>query len=345
MPGEHKPRCVVSFEGGSLEDSDSRFVSCTIDDHAGYQNDSAEIVLCNHPYAEYPAPRTEFTVKLGYGDNLVTMGKYVIDELEDTGPPDILTVRGHGIDTDSAWKEIRFYEYNPGDFPTIGDIAKFVIERNGGKPVIDPYFYEIQNPYVPQRNQSDQDFLTKLGEFYGGILKPLMGHIYFIRKGQDSEDAPTFEVARSQVEHHSYLLQGRSSFGIVVGRWRDVNTGKDYAISMQTGLDSQAVFVMPKIYNTAQAAKGAAFAQAESFQKSKETFNFSMYGVPGLVAESKIKTKGFHPSMPAEWRVLQCSHTLHKQEGYKTNAVCEIPKNPPRGVDEPKPEPEPPASS
>lgn len=328
----HKPRCSVSFEGGVLEDSDSRFVSCTIDDHAGTQNDTVEIVMANAPYVAYPAMQTEFSVKLGFGNDLVVMGNFIIDEIEDHGPPDVVTIRGHAIDTDSSWKEPRFKEYSPKEFKTIGDIATEVITRNGGRPIIDPFFFNTKNPYVAQRNASDTDFLTKLGDLYGGILKPLIGHIYFIRKGEDSEEAPSFEIRKKQVKDHSYLNQGRSAFGIVVGRWRDMNTGTETAISLQTGLQSKNVYVMPKIYSTAEAARGAAFAQGLAFQASKETFNFGIYGIPGMVAQSKIKAIGFHPQMPSEWRVLQVSHTLAKGSGYTTQAVCEIPKNAATGV-------------
>lgn len=322
----HKPRAIITFEGGELEDSDSRFVSCSIDDHAGTQNDTVEVVLLNHPYVSYPPMRTEFEIKLGFGANLTTMGVFIIDEVEDSGPPDIIKVRGHAIDTDSLWKEIRFFNYDPKQYKMIADIVRAVVARNGGNAVIDPVFENTNNPYTVQRNQSDQDFLTKLGEFYGAIMKPMMRDIYFIRKGQDSDDAPSFDIYKTQVSNHSYLNQGRSGFGIVVSRWRDVNTGAETAISMQTGLASKAVFVMPKVYSTEVAARGAASAMSDAFMASKETFNFTYSGLPGMVAQSKVRTRGFHPEMPSDWRVLQCSHTLTKGQGYETNAVCEIPK-------------------
>lgn len=326
---DYQPRCVVSFADLEVEGEESRFVSCSIEDHAGYQNDTATVTLVNTPYLTYPASDTEFEVKLGYGNNLKLMGVYKLKELSDDGPPDVLAVTGEALDTELKWKETNFGDYNN---TTVGLIAENIIKRNGGNPVVDPYFYNVKVVYSGQRNQSDMDYLNQLGERYGGIMKPLLRHVYFIRKGQAGPEAPQFTVKKSDTSQRTYLKQGRSSFALVVARWRDFNEGKEYKEIAQTGLEgAEAVFVMPKIYGEAAAAAGAAKAQAEAFQKSKETFKFTMVGLPGLVAESTIITQGFHPEMPSEWRAMQVTHTFDKTSGYTTNVTCEIPKDPPRG--------------
>ena len=122
--------------------ADSRDITALINDRLlllrtsdkpGMESDEFELRIDDRDQAvSLPVRGAKIEVYLGYDHNLARLGSYTVDEVEVTGPPDTITIRGKASDMRGSGKTTRSGSW---EGVPLAQIVRDVAARNGWTPV------------------------------------------------------------------------------------------------------------------------------------------------------------------------------------------------------------------
>ena len=175
-----RPDFSIIAENNSITETlRSSLISLRITDESGTASNEVEICLKYESNAL--ELKNELEVFLGYKETgLAYMGVYTASEITVQSPPQILRVKCCAVNfkgslkekTSKEWKEI-----------TIGDLAREIAKKHGYEAKIAQKFEDIFILHITQTDESDMNFLKRIGDEYEATVKPVGGYIIFIPKG------------------------------------------------------------------------------------------------------------------------------------------------------------------
>ena len=92
---------ILANNDNVTEQIKERLIRLSITDEIGFVSDTVTITIDNHDdQVEVPARGVELEIYLGYDvDALVKMGKFMVDEVELSGPPNQISITARSSDT------------------------------------------------------------------------------------------------------------------------------------------------------------------------------------------------------------------------------------------------------
>ena len=147
---------------------------------------------------------------LGYeGKPLTRMGAFMVDEVQVSGPPDELTIRGKASDMRGSGKTIRSGSWE--NVP-LSQIVTEIAKRNGWE-VVCPVTTKVER--VDQRNESDYNFVTRLARQYDSTAKVAEGKLLVMpRQGGKTTTGKSLLVVtinKTDVARYQFRLGDRST--------------------------------------------------------------------------------------------------------------------------------------
>ena len=151
-------------------------------DEVGYQSDELAIRLDDRGgEIELPRRGVALELELGYeASGRVAMGRFVVDEVGVSAPPETITVRATAADMRTGAKQRKTRSW---DQVTIGDLVATVARDHDLKPRVASELAGIVLPHVDQTDESDLNLLTRLGQTYDAVARPVAGRLVFVRRG------------------------------------------------------------------------------------------------------------------------------------------------------------------
>ena len=147
-------------------------------DKPGMESDDFELRIDDRDSAvSLPSRGTTIEIFLGYtGAALSRMGRYTVDEVELSGPPDTLVIRGKASDMRGSGKTTRSGSW---EGVSLASIVSDVAARNGWQPVCP---LAIAVPRADQLSESDFNFITRLAKQYDCTAKVADGKLLVMRR-------------------------------------------------------------------------------------------------------------------------------------------------------------------
>ena len=219
---------MVEGQGDVTAQISERLLSLRVRDEEGYRSDAVEIRVDDRGgETELPRRGVALEVELGYeASGRVAMGRYVVDEVELSGPPETLTVRATAADMRTGAKQRKTRSW---DQVTIGDLVATVARDHDLEPRVERGLAGIVLPHVDQTDESDLHLLTRLGEKYDAAARPAGGRLVFARRGAGrsaTQGAVTaVRVAREQAGDYRVMFDDRRRYGAVKAYWYDRSAG------------------------------------------------------------------------------------------------------------------------
>lgn len=325
------PAFKVKANGTDITDKlNERLISLRLTDESGDNADEVDIALSDHGEEELaiPEPGTELEVSLGYDGTLVEMGKYIIDEIEITGPPDTVNIRARAVvQTEGAQgskilmttQKTRSWEAGI----TLGDLVRSVGAEHGIAPTVASEFNTIVLPHIDQVNESDMALLTRLSKQYDAIAKPSGDYLVFAKRGElttpSGTSIPDVDYTREQTCGHRLLISRRVKSGSVIARYRDIPTASTLEIKVGTGEPAKR---LTKTYGTEDEAQAAADAEYKRSQRNEQRLELDVVGNPYLVAGGAINVSGFRSGINGQWLIDRVEHEITKRGGYSCGVQC-----------------------
>ncbi|MFG0501288.1 phage late control D family protein [Pseudomonas putida] len=293
-------------------------------DKPGMESDEFELRIDDRAQAvTLPSRGAKIEVFLGYGAQaMARLGSYTVDEVEVTGPPDTITLRGKASDMRGSGKTTRSGSWED---VALAKIVSDVAARNGWEPGCT---VQTKVPRVDQRNESDFNFITRLAKQYDCTAKVASGKLVVLpRQGGQSASGKaigTVTISRADVSRYSFRLGDRSTQKAVKTQHQDKATGKLSVVELGND-DAPAglpgVHTDRHIYPNKSAAEQAAKARLAAFNRSTAAVRLEMVGRTDLFAERTINAQGFKNGLDGEY-LVDSVEQVFTASGWTTTVEC-----------------------
>ncbi|ROR58826.1 UNVERIFIED_ORG: hypothetical protein EC838_1146 [Providencia alcalifaciens] len=348
---ELTPAFVLAAGGENINSLiQGRLMSLTMTDNRGFEADQLDIELDDSD-GQLALPKRGETLSLHLGwknEPLIYKGTFTVDEVEHSGVPDKLTIRGRSADFRDTLNVKREQSYHQ---KSLGDIVRTLAERNKLKAVIDEKLDKIKLAHIDQTNESDGSFLTRVAKSEGAIVAVKNGNLLFMKQGQGltatGQPIQTMHINRSVGDGHRFTLADRGAYTGVIANWLDTREPKKKkAVTVKRKRKSKQptkpaepkekqgeylageqgnVLTLSHTYATKENAARAAKANWEKIQRGVASFSIQLaVGRADLYPEMPVTVSGFKPEIDnAEWTLTRVVHSLN-DSGFTTALELEV---------------------
>lgn len=327
--GTRKAIYQLNVDGVSIhQQAIERFMSMTINDNRGLESDTIEIQLSDHDgLLDLPPKGAVIEAWLGWNnEGLVYKGKYIVKEIEHSGAPDVITLRGSSADLKSALKQKKERSFNNVTLETILEAISF--EHELGLNV---------NPSLAQhkiinlvQNESDANLITRLADEHDAIATVKNGILLFMPKGSSQtisgQSLPTYLITRSQGDNHSYRdTDGGDEISAVRAYYYDQQQAKKLEV-IYGDSSNQNIHELRHLYQDKQSASLAAKAKMLDLKRKSTALTYSLAeGKPELIPEMTFVFEGLKSQIDdIYWLGTRIVHTLDADNVYTSNIELEV---------------------
>ena len=290
----------------------------TITDEAGYRSDKLSISLSDTGIT-LPDSGAELTVHMGYKDNLRLMGKYVVDEVTLSFPPDSMTINANAAPlekSNSGFTPLQSQKSRSFPAGTIHDLVSTIAKEHNLAPAVVPSLVQVPLPHIDQIDESDMNVLTRVAKEHDAIAKANGGKLLFIERGKGKnvkvKQMPTVVLTKQQVTSGTVKLSKRQAYKSVIATYRDTAAAKDIEVTAGAG---EPAYRLKGMYADKKAATTAVQKRLKSFVRGKSTLSLTLPFTPDLVAESRLVLQQFRTGIDGEWSVTKATHTMNSSGG------------------------------
>lgn len=301
-----------------------RLLQLRTSDKPGMESDEFELRIDDRDGAvTLPARGALIEVHLGYAGRMLTrLGCYTVDEVELSGPPDSIVIRGKASDMRGSGKSTRSGSWE--DAP-LQQIVSDIAARNGWQPVC-PVTTRV--PRVDQLGESDFNFITRLARQYDCTAKVGDGKLLVMSRqaGLSASGKPlgVVTLGRSDVSRWQIRLADKGTHKAVQTRHQDLKTGRLKVIELGNDASPeglQPVYTDRHNYPNKPAAEQAAKARLAAFNRSTASMRLEMAGRTDLFAERLINTQGFKDGLDGQY-LIESVEQIFTASGWSTTVEC-----------------------
>ncbi|HWX66054.1 MAG TPA: phage late control D family protein [Rhodanobacter sp.] len=322
-----QPRWKVTLDGRDLTATlVPRLVGLSVTSCRQDTADQLDITLSDHD-GKLALPPTTATLRvwLGWDDSgLTDKGSFVIDELEHAGTPDVIVMRGRSANLRSDLRQQREQSYHD---TTVGAIVNQLAGRNKLTPRCHPDLATLAIDHIDQTNESDVNFLTRLGKRYDAVATIKSGSLIFCPIGQGTtatgRPLPKVTLTRATGDQHRYHVADRNAYSGIRTLYDDTHSGKTKDVLVGID-DGKGVKTLRTTYATKSNAMRAARSEYKRLLRGTVTFHYTLaHGRADLYPEMHVSVRGFKPQIDAvDWIIVKAEHLLG-DSGYITQLELE----------------------
>ena len=307
-----------------------RLMALSLSEKRGDEADQLDIVLSDADgMLAIPQEGALLSLQLGWKQGqdvtpgLIDKGRYKVDDVTHSGPPDQITIKARAADFTSDIRNRRSQSWAD---TTLGTVLTQVAGRNGLIPRIAPALASIALRTISQSRESDVAFLRRLGRENDAVATIKAGNLIFARKGGGQTDSgqplPTLTIPRRSGDGHSWQRQKRDGQTGVTATWHDRKAAQRKTFTAGTEKGAKR---LRKVYSDEATAKRAAAAEQARLQRAPATFDIRLsLGRPDAIPEARVNVSGFKPEIDGTtWLITEVTHRLDKGGGYRTDLKME----------------------
>ena len=312
----------IEHDGNDITDRLApHFVSLSLSDERGITSDDFSFTL-EDVKSDLELPAAGNKIKFWLGDDetgLIFKGLFTIDELESSGPPDIIEIRTNAADFTKGLKVKKEAFFTQ---TTIGDITSTIAGYHNLKLAVSPELESRAIDHLTQTNESDLNLLKRLAKDNGAYFdvknETLIFSLEAITKTTTGLQIPTFDLDRSETETHRFSEKARKhQFTGAKAAWNDTeNSVKKWELIG----DDDKVKALSGIYPNETKARDAAQGEFDRLQRGELSMSITLSRpAPALIPETPVKLSGFKPIIAnASWVIKSVRHVLGDQ-GLRTD--------------------------
>lgn len=300
-----------------------RVISLTINDEVGLVSDSLSLEIDDREHIfEIPKSGAELEVFMGYeGQQLYSMGKFMVDEIELSGPPDKIMITGRSANSNikddvGTFKAPVNFSW---DQISLLDIVQTIASKYNLEELIDSRFGDIFIDHIDQTDESDSSFIQRLAKDYGGIVKVAGGKLLFIEptKGvfPDGTPLPTIKIDYKDITNYRMRISERGKYKKVVAKYYDFNLATEEKVEVG---EENPTFSIRETFTDLVKAQMNAESKLQDDLRGTYSLSMEMTGDPVVSAESKIEIIGIRKALQEAWIIQKASHRLNSS-GFKTS--------------------------
>lgn len=319
-----------STGGTDLTDKvNPRLSALTLTEQRGEEADALELQLHNSDGRLAPV-RAGATLILAMGWEkgdgvplgLVAKGRFKVDEVERSGPPDIVAIRARAADLtgdyrlrrDRIWKDT-----------TLGAVLTEIAADNDLTPRIHPDLAALPIAAIEQAKKSDMAFVRDLGRRYDAVAAPKAGALIFMPVGASTtataKALPSAALTRRDGWTWRFAAKARDEYDGASAQYQDLDAGTRVTVTAGGGKRKK----LRRVYANRADAEAAARGEANKRQRGAFTFEYELaLGDPTLIPNGRVKLSGWDSEIDGmEWLVDEAVHSLDGSGGLRTSLKLE----------------------
>lgn len=340
--GSLQPAYRIDVEGKDITSTlQTRLMSLTLTDNRGFEADQLDLELDDSD-GKLTLPRrgVMLSVSLGWqGDALIHKGTFTVDDIEHSGAPDKLTLRGRSADFRDSLNLRREQSYHN---VKLGEMLTLIAQRNKLTAAITPPLAAITLQHIDQTNESDGHFITRLAQQQGAIAAIKNGKLLFMLPGQgktaSGKPIPAITLTRNRGDSHHFSVADREAYSGVVAHWLNPRGTQQDSVNVRRQPHHQRekkghtligtednVLLLRHTYATKTNAQRAAQAKWQQLQRGVAKFSLQLaQGRADLTPETPINVSGFKAEIDqVNWTLTTVTHSLNDQ-GFTTALTLEV---------------------
>lgn len=336
-PAGFTPLIRVSVDGKEVAGAFySRLIKATVHDEPGQKSDSCSIRLDDaRNEIELPRKGAMLKIELGYRETgLVDMGSFKLQSITlegDVESGEFMQLEGKAGDLKGKLKGEGSASY---DDKTFGEIVAAEAKQAGVTAKVDPELAKIKLKYKARVGQSSIDFLTRLGDEVGAVVKPANGQIIVSKRGSgksvSGQELPPITISKADCASWKVNPNGRLVYGAVVTSYVDQKTGKRKTERRETGLKGPD-FVVKNPLPDQDRAKKTGEAESQRLNGATGDGSFTLYGRTDVQAEATVTATGFRTGINGTWRASAVEHSFETGRGFLTEIEVKPPESGKKG--------------
>ncbi len=309
-----------------------RLISLRITEKRGGDADQLDLVLDDSDgKLVLPPEGAVLTVALGWKAGagvpigLVDKGRFKVDEVEHSGPPDTVIIRASAADFASSLTTRREQSWHA---TTLGAVVKTIAGRNKLDARCAPALASKAVKALSQERESDIAFLRRLGKESDAVATIKAGCLIFAPIGAGitatGKPLPGITIRRRDGDRHSYRVEKREVAGKIVAEWHDRKGARKKKVEVGSGDGPERK--LSRVYPTEAEAKRAATAESKRAGRAPRSLNLTLaLGRADISPEQPTTAQGFKADIDAQqWLVEEANHQLDDRGGFTTAIKLEL---------------------
>ncbi|OHV11191.1 contractile injection system protein, VgrG/Pvc8 family [Kushneria phosphatilytica] len=304
-----------------------RLINLRIRSQRGQEADQLDISLTDHDgLLDIPPSGATLSVAIGWLDEgLIDRGVFTVDEITHSGSPDQLTIRARAADMGSLLPGKRSQSWHD---ITLGEIVDTIAGRHELSPVVGDTLSGIRIDHIDQTDESDLNFLTRLGKRYDAIAAIKSERMLFTLVGEALTASglalPAATLTRRDGDQHRFSRTDRDadSYTGVKAYWNDTKGAERKEVIAGAKDKSKE---LRETYASEADAMEAAKSEWRRIQRGAATFDLTLaHGHPDLIPETPLTLSGWKSQIDGtDWLITEVEDSLD-DSGYGTRIKCEI---------------------
>uniref|UniRef100_UPI003F7FAD58 phage late control D family protein n=1 Tax=Xanthomonas sp. 0924 TaxID=2835534 RepID=UPI003F7FAD58 len=320
------PQWRVVLDGTDLTERIApRLLDLTLTECRGGEADQLDLRIHDHDgKMALPKRGVRLAVALGWkATGLVDKGTFIVDEVEYSGAPDIITVRARSADLTADMRTRRERSWHN---TTLGTVLNTLAGEHGLTPRVADALARTKLPHLDQANESDMNLLTRLGQRFDAVATVKAGALVFAPIGAGTtatgKPLPTVTLTRRDGDQHRYAVADRDAYTGVRAYW--VDKGKARRQSVLVGTDDNAKRLRES-YADEATARQQAHAELERVKRGVVKFDYTLaIGRADLFPEQILTVSGFKPEIDRQrWLIANATHAINGSSGFTTSLELE----------------------
>ncbi|WP_260925394.1 contractile injection system protein, VgrG/Pvc8 family [Novosphingobium sp. 9] len=291
---------LLTLDGVDLADKiNPRFKELTLTEKRGGEADQLSLTLNNADGAmALPEPGKIIGLSLGWiaGTDvplgLVDKGRFTVDEVEDTGLPDEISITARSVDMNGTYRKRRTHAWKD---TTLGAVVGEIASRNAITAQVHPDLAIKPITAIEQAGKSDMAFVRDLGSRYDAVATWKDRKIILMPVGSTTTASgttiPMLTITRREGWEHRFTQAQRDQYDGAEAQYHDPAAGRRRTVS--TGGTNRKR--LKRVYASEADAHQAATAEAARGQRGAYQFEYDLaIGDPAIVPNRRVTLSGWN---------------------------------------------------
>ncbi|WP_313800965.1 contractile injection system protein, VgrG/Pvc8 family [Sphingobium sp.] len=305
------------LDGTDLTDKiNPRLVELTLTEKRGGEADELSVALQNADgQLVMPDPGKVLALALGWEQSddvaagLVEKGRFTVDEVEASGPPDRIMIRARSADLSGSYRKRRTKSWKS---TTLGAVLSDIAGRHGVTAQVHPDLATKVITALDQNGKSDMALVKDLGSRYDAIATWKDRRLIFMPVGSTTTVSgtaiPSFTLTRQDGWSWSFTRAQRDENDGVEAEWHDQAAGRRKKHS--TGGSNPKR--LKRVYGSEADAKQAAEAETKKRARGGYRFEYDLaFADCRIQPNRRVTLSGWNTKIDAiKWLVETVETTL-----------------------------------
>lgn len=304
-------------DGTDLADKiNPRLLELTLTEKRGEESDQLDITIHNHDGAMVP-PKAGAVLQLAIGwakgsdvtPGLIDKGRFKVDEVERSGPPDTISIRARAADLTGEYRTRRDAVWKN---KSLGQILQDIATRHGLRTAIHPDLVGKQIAVIEQAGKSDMQFVRDLGRRYDAVATVKDQTLVFMPIGAattaSGKAIPRRTITRRDGWNWTFRHAQRNEHDGAEARYQDQDAGRRRVVKSGGKKRKR----LKTVYGSKGEAEAAAKAETERNRRAAYEFDYTLaLGDPTFIPNQAVELKGWDSEIDAlPWLVSEISTRL-----------------------------------